>query len=101
MEVDEGRGSGAYVLMAQEQELNDEEERRMEGKTGLQLFRELLRFLPGALAEDYCKDGEWLRENLLTDVVILAAHRQEAGAEEPPPATELPMLPLGTPTAKK
>eukprot|EP00449_Zooxanthella_nutricula_P031629 CAMPEP_0198491076 /NCGR_PEP_ID=MMETSP1462-20131121/2554_1 /TAXON_ID=1333877 /ORGANISM="Brandtodinium nutriculum, Strain RCC3387" /LENGTH=75 /DNA_ID=CAMNT_0044219663 /DNA_START=120 /DNA_END=343 /DNA_ORIENTATION=+ len=63
----------------------------IKGKTGPELFRELLRQLPLVNAEDYCKNGVWQNELMKLDIQILAAHRLEAGAPDPPPLSEVRM----------
>jgi len=69
-------------------------------KNGPELFRELLRLLPTLEPDDYCKHGMWQNELMRLDVQILAAHRTEAGAPDPPPLEsvklpETPAPPLG------
>ena len=53
------------------------------GKDGALLFRELKRLLPGVEVEDYFRNGRWTKERMVIDAKLLAAHRDEAGAQEP------------------
>ena len=60
---------------------------------GMELFRELLRFMPTANFHTYFHDinKEWDKELILTDTEILQAHRREAQAPDPPPREEMPV----------
>mmetsp|Transcript_82199 Transcript_82199/g.255469 ORF Transcript_82199/g.255469 Transcript_82199/m.255469 type:complete len:453 (-) Transcript_82199:239-1597(-) len=60
-------------------------------KTGAELFRELLRLYEGAEVEDYHKVGRWREDLIRTDIQLLAAHRKEAGAPEPPALEDVPL----------
>lgn len=60
-------------------------------KTGPELFKELLRVFPVAEVEDYYKNGAWKNELVKTDLVLISAHRKEAGAPEPPSLDEVVM----------
>eukprot|EP00933_Yihiella_yeosuensis_P004041 TRINITY_DN10780_c0_g1_i1.p1 TRINITY_DN10780_c0_g1~~TRINITY_DN10780_c0_g1_i1.p1 ORF type:complete len:355 (+),score=61.09 TRINITY_DN10780_c0_g1_i1:60-1124(+) len=64
-------------------------------KSGQELFKELYRIYSVAEVEDYWKHGVWKDELMRTDIVLIEAHRREAGAEEPPPLSEvvLPEMP--------
>jgi len=53
-------------------------------KTGVELFRELLRLYETAEVEDYYKVGQWKNDLLKTDLILIEAHRKEAGAPDPP-----------------
>lgn len=67
----------------------------LKSKGGPELFRELLRVLPTGCWEDYCKNGVWQNDVLRLDIEILTAHKEEAGAPDPPPLSEvkLPDIP--------
>mmetsp|Transcript_87376 Transcript_87376/g.187376 ORF Transcript_87376/g.187376 Transcript_87376/m.187376 type:complete len:323 (+) Transcript_87376:94-1062(+) len=60
-------------------------------KGGVELFRELSRYLSTVVFEDYYKMGAWNIERLKLDIEILAAHRLEAGAPDIPPLEDIPM----------
>jgi hypothetical protein len=53
-------------------------------KTGPELFKELLRLYDTAEVEDYFKNGAWKNDLMKTDLVLIEAHRKEAGAPDPP-----------------
>jgi len=59
-------------------------------KTGLELFRELLRHYMHADIEDYFRNGVWRNDRLKADIVLIAAHRRAAGAPDPVPLEEVP-----------
>mmetsp|Transcript_1925 Transcript_1925/g.6030 ORF Transcript_1925/g.6030 Transcript_1925/m.6030 type:complete len:284 (-) Transcript_1925:116-967(-) len=61
-----------------------------DGKTGSELFRELMRIYSEVQVEDYFKMGQWQNRAMRTDYVLLEAHRREAGAPAPPPLSEIP-----------
>lgn len=63
-------------------------------KTGVELFRELLRIYPVAELEDYYWNG-WRTEAMKVDLQLVAHHRLEAGAADPIPLdkVQLPQLP--------
>lgn len=63
----------------------------IKGKQGPELFRELLRQLPMVFLEDYYKNGVWQNDLMRLDIQILAAHKMEAGAPDPPPLSEVQM----------
>lgn len=63
----------------------------IKGKGGVELFRELLRYLPTITVEDYYKNGVWHNELMKLDVEIVACHRMGAGASDPIPLEEVPM----------
>jgi len=71
-----------------------EEARDCDGKTGKELFLELLRLLPSAQTEDYFLNGRWKDEDIQLDYDLLSAHRREAGAEDPPALEELEIPPM-------
>jgi len=60
------------------------------GKTGAELFRELMRLYSEAQLEDYFKMGVWNDRQMRTDYVLIEAHRREAGAPAPPPLDSIP-----------
>eukprot|EP00448_Togula_jolla_P034201 CAMPEP_0170633200 /NCGR_PEP_ID=MMETSP0224-20130122/35813_1 /TAXON_ID=285029 /ORGANISM="Togula jolla, Strain CCCM 725" /LENGTH=350 /DNA_ID=CAMNT_0010962121 /DNA_START=97 /DNA_END=1149 /DNA_ORIENTATION=+ len=60
-------------------------------KSGVELFREVLRFYPVADIEDYYKGRVWKDELMRTDLQLIDAHRREAGAPDPIPLEEVPM----------
>jgi len=62
-----------------------------DGKTGLELFRELTRLYSEANVEDYYKMGKWNNRTLRIDWCLLDAHRKEAGAPMPPPLEDVPV----------
>lgn len=62
-----------------------------DGKTGLELFRELKRLYSEANVEDYYKMGVWNNRILRVDWCLLDAHRKEAGAPVPPPLEDVPV----------
>lgn len=53
-------------------------------KSGVQLFKELLRVYPIAEPEDYFKGGMWKDEVMKMDLKLIYAHAREAGAPYPP-----------------
>jgi len=59
-------------------------------KSGMELFRELLRLYPVAEVEDYYKAGQWKDDLMRTDLQLIEAHRKEAGAPDPLPLEEVP-----------
>jgi len=70
-------------------------------KSGPELFRELKRIYAVAQVEDYFKNGVWRDDLMRTDLQLIAVHRREAGAPEPPEVSEveLPPLPPGAAAA--
>jgi len=60
-------------------------------KAGPELFKELLRLYETAEVEDYYKAGQWKNELMKTDLVLLEAHRKEAGAPDPPELEDVVM----------
>jgi len=60
-------------------------------KRGHELFKELLRFYPLAEIEDYVKQGQWREDILKVDIQLFEANRNEAGAVDPPPLSEVKM----------
>lgn len=68
-------------------------------KTGPELFRELLRIYSVAEVEHYFKKGVWRNDVMKHDLQLVAAHRREAGAPDPPDLEDVPMpeLPQTTP----
>jgi len=60
-------------------------------KTGMELFRELLRIYPVAEVADYYKAGVWRNEIMKMDFLLILAHRSEGGAPEPPPLEQIPV----------
>jgi len=60
-------------------------------KTGADLFRELLRVYSVAELEDYFKAGIWKEDLIKADLNLVYAHRQEAGAPDPPDLEDVPM----------
>mmetsp|Transcript_62251 Transcript_62251/g.148562 ORF Transcript_62251/g.148562 Transcript_62251/m.148562 type:complete len:459 (-) Transcript_62251:178-1554(-) len=64
------------------------------GKSGLPLFKELLRFYPIAEPEDYIKMGAFDDEKLRLDIQLFEAHRREAGADDPLELSEVPDVSL-------
>mmetsp|Transcript_854 Transcript_854/g.2378 ORF Transcript_854/g.2378 Transcript_854/m.2378 type:complete len:323 (+) Transcript_854:116-1084(+) len=60
-------------------------------KSGVELFRELLRVYSVADLEDYFKVGVWKEELIKADLQLVWAHRREAGAPDPPDLDEVPM----------
>lgn len=67
-------------------------------KTGPELFKELYRIYPVADPEDYFKNGAWRNELLKADLVLMEAHRREAGAPDMPDIDDVkfPELPVQT-----
>jgi hypothetical protein len=63
-------------------------------KTGPELFKELLRLYDSAEHEDYFKAGAWKNDLMKTDLVLIEAHRKEAGAPDPPNLEDVEMPPL-------
>jgi len=77
--------------MAEEEALN---------KTGIELYRELLRVYPVAELDDYYKGNVWKDEVMKVDLQLVMAHRKEAGAPDPVPLEEvkvpdIPKAPAG------
>jgi len=68
-------------------------------KTGVELFRELLRVYPVAELDDYYKGNVWRNDVMKVDLQLIEAHRKEAGAPDPPPLEEVkvPELPKAPP----
>eukprot|EP00928_Gymnodinium_smaydae_P046972 TRINITY_DN31318_c0_g1_i1.p1 TRINITY_DN31318_c0_g1~~TRINITY_DN31318_c0_g1_i1.p1 ORF type:complete len:349 (+),score=28.89 TRINITY_DN31318_c0_g1_i1:125-1171(+) len=67
------------------------------GSSGVELFRELLRFYPVAKLENYYQDGRWLVDRLEVDIELTFAHRELVNPPEEPPALEdipYPELPV-------
>jgi len=62
-----------------------------DGKTGLELFRELNRLYSEANVEDYYKMGMWKNRQMRIDWCLLDAHRKEAGAPAPPSLEDVPV----------
>lgn len=60
-------------------------------KSGIELYRELLRHYPAADIEDYYRAGMWRNDKLRSDILLIEAHRREAGAPDPLPLDEVPM----------
>merc|ERR1712080_467519 len=61
---------------------------------GAELYRELLRLYSAADIRTYENaDGTWDDQLILTDIEIIAAHRDEAGAPPPPPLEQVPAVP--------
>jgi len=60
-------------------------------KSGVELFREMLRLYPVAELEDYYKGRLWKDDLMRADLQLIAAHRREAGAPDPIPLEEVPM----------
>lgn len=58
-------------------------------KTGVELFRELLRVYPVGELDDYYKGGVWRDDMMKTDLILVEAHRREAGAPDPLPLEEI------------
>jgi len=83
---------------AAEEAPEDEAEASLEKKSGPELFREVLRLLDTAGFEDYFKNGRWDDALMRMDVVLLDAHRKEAGASEPPDLKDVE-LPANIPKA--
>eukprot|EP00928_Gymnodinium_smaydae_P036901 TRINITY_DN25711_c0_g1_i2.p1 TRINITY_DN25711_c0_g1~~TRINITY_DN25711_c0_g1_i2.p1 ORF type:complete len:214 (-),score=41.61 TRINITY_DN25711_c0_g1_i2:35-601(-) len=71
---------------------------KINAKTDVELFRELLRFIPTANIHDYYEvgAGSWLNERMRLDIEIVAAHRDQAGAPDPPPLASIPAPDLPT-----
>jgi len=78
--------------------MDDQEE--ILGKKGAELFKELLRVYPGACPEDYFANGAWRDDLLSIDWQLVQAHREEAGAEDPPPLEDIVMPELPKVTAR-
>lgn len=57
---------------------------------GSELYRELCRWHPDPQITQYHKLGQWQKELLKIDAVLLEEHRKEAGAEPPKPLEEIP-----------
>jgi len=58
-------------------------------KDGMLLFRELLRVFPTADVADYFKNGVWNKNLIKLDTEVIGVHKQEAGADAPPPLSEI------------
>lgn len=58
-------------------------------KSGPELFKELLRFYEFAHLDDYYRNGVWRNELMKADIVIIDAHRTDAGAPDPRPLEEV------------
>lgn len=69
----------------------DDIKEAIKGKTGPELFREVLRHLPLVAVDDYYKHGIWQNDLMKLDIQILSAHRLEAGAPDLPPLSEVKM----------
>lgn len=67
-------------------------------KTGPELFKELYRIYPVADPDDYFKNGMWKNDLLKADLVLMEAHRREAGAPDCPDIDDIkfPSLPVQT-----
>lgn len=65
-------------------------------KNGPELFKELLRLYGTAEVEDYFKGGQWRNELMKTDLVLVEAHRKEAGAPDPPELEDVVMPEMPT-----
>jgi len=50
----------------------------------MELFKEIYRLYPTADPEDYYKQGAWRNDVMKTDLLLLEAHRREAGAPDVP-----------------
>jgi hypothetical protein len=70
------------------------------GKSGPELFKELLRVYETVEVDDYYKAGKWKDDLLRTDLTLILAHRKEAGAPDPPALEDvvLPEMPATGPT---
>lgn len=66
-------------------------------KTGAELFRELLRHYIDADINDYFKNGQWRNEAMKADLILVHAHRREAGAPDPLPLDKVPMPKVPSP----
>lgn len=60
-------------------------------KIGPELFKELLRLYSTAEVDDYYKAGQWKNELMKNDLILIAAHRKEAGAPDPPSLEDVVM----------
>jgi len=65
-------------------------------KSGTELFKELLRIYETAEPEDYQKLGHWKDDLLKMDLVLVEAHRKEAGAPDPPDLADVIMPDMGS-----
>lgn len=70
------------------------------GQDGAELFMELFRHYPLAKVGDYYACGKWRLEQLEVDMVLIVAHRREAGAPDPPTLDELELPELPSAKAK-
>jgi len=74
---------------------DDEEATQVRGaafkKTGSELFRELCRHYIDADIGDYYKNGQWRNEAMRADLILVHAHRREAGAPDPLPLEKVPI----------
>jgi|EP00927_Polykrikos_kofoidii_P071066 hypothetical protein len=68
-------------------------------KSGVELFKEVLRWYPVADVDDYLKAGTWKDELMRTDIELVRLHRKEAGSPDPIPleAVVLPEIPSQEP----
>lgn len=68
-------------------------------KSGVELFKEVLRWYPVADVDDYLKAGAWKDELMRTDIELVRLHRKEAGSPDPIPleAVVLPEIPSQEP----
>lgn len=66
-------------------------------KTGVELFKEVLRWYPVADIEDYFKNGVWKDEIMRTDIELVRLHRKEAGSPDPIPLEAVVMPEMPTP----
>jgi len=62
--------------------------------SGVDLFKQLLRFIPDAHAEDYYSGGTWKDDLIKLDLQLIDGHRKEAGAPDPLPLEEVPEVVL-------
>eukprot|EP00403_Amphidinium_massartii_P036893 CAMPEP_0178440410 /NCGR_PEP_ID=MMETSP0689_2-20121128/36770_1 /TAXON_ID=160604 /ORGANISM="Amphidinium massartii, Strain CS-259" /LENGTH=328 /DNA_ID=CAMNT_0020063195 /DNA_START=94 /DNA_END=1076 /DNA_ORIENTATION=+ len=69
-------------------------------KTGPDLFKEMLRYMPTAEYEDYFKNGAWKEDLMRLDLQLVVAHRLGAGAPNPLPLEEVPEVELPAAAAK-
>mmetsp|Transcript_59381 Transcript_59381/g.109826 ORF Transcript_59381/g.109826 Transcript_59381/m.109826 type:complete len:311 (-) Transcript_59381:85-1017(-) len=69
-------------------------------KTGPDLFKEFLRYMPTVEYEDYFKNGVWKEDLMRLDLQMVVAHRLGAGAPEPLSLDEIPEVDLPLAAAK-
>mmetsp|Transcript_17710 Transcript_17710/g.41064 ORF Transcript_17710/g.41064 Transcript_17710/m.41064 type:complete len:356 (-) Transcript_17710:90-1157(-) len=69
-------------------------------KTGPDLFKEFLRYMPTVEYEDYFKNGVWKEDIMRLDLQMVVAHRLGAGAPEPLSLDEIPQVDLPLAAAK-